>query len=97
MRPLEVADNPWYTSVPTVLPQTKEDNDKLSKLTELNESYSGAKGDDQKNLLVDYIVNVTSSPEEAAAYVKDTMNGDQYLKVKQIAWEELLDYFTSLQ
>ena len=98
---LEVAENPWYTSVPTVLPTTKEDNQMLGTYTELNESFSGAKGDDQKNILVDIIAGGFAaegmgSPEEAAEYVKDTMSGAQYLEIKQIAWEELLDYFKSL-
>ncbi len=99
---LEVAENPWYTSVPTVLPTTKEDNQELGKYTELNESFSGAKGDDQKNIFVDIIAGGFTaegmgSPEEAAEYVKDTMSGAQYLDIKQIAWEELLDYYTGIQ
>ncbi len=99
---LEVAENPWYTSVPTVLPTTKEDNQMLGTYTELNESFSGAKGDDQKNILVDIIAGGFAaegmgSPEEAAAYVQDTMSGTQYLEIKQVAWEELLDYFNSLK
>ena len=98
---LEVAENPWYTSVPTVLPTTKEDNQELGKYTELNESFSGAKGDDQKNILVDIIAvgfaaEGMGSPEEAAEYVKDTMSGAQYLDIKEVAWEELLDYFKGL-
>ena len=99
---LEVAENSWYTSVPTVLPTTKEDNQELGKYTELNESFSGAKGDDQKNLFVDIIAGGFTaegmgSPEEAAEYVKDTMSGEQYLDIKQVAWEELLDYFEGLK
>ena len=99
---LEVAKNSWYTSVPTVLPTTKEDNQELGKYTELNESFSGAKGDDQKNIFVDIIAGGFTaegmgSPEEAAAYVKDTMSGAQYLDIKQVAWEELLDYFAGIQ
>jgi len=97
---LEVAENPWYTSVPTVLPTTKEDNQQLGTYTELNESFSSAKGDDQKNLLVDIIASGFSaegmgSPEEAAEYVAGTMSGAQYLDIKQIAWEELLDFYNA--
>ena len=98
---LEVAENPWYTSVPTVLPTTKEDNQKLGEYTELNESFSGAKGDDQKNILVDIIAGGFTaegmgSPEEAAEYVQNNMSGIQYLDIKQVAWEELLDYFKGM-
>ena len=33
-----------------------------------------------------------SSPEAAAATVADTMMGEQYLSIKQDAWDALLDY-----
>jgi hypothetical protein len=28
--------------------------------------------------------------------VKDTMGGTQYRDIKELAWEDLLDYYTSL-
>ena len=37
------------------------------------------------------------SPAEAAAFVADTMNGSQYLLIKEGAWEALLDYAAVLQ
>ncbi len=97
---LEVAENPWYTSVPTVLPTTKEDNQALGGFDELNTKFQGGK--DQQNIFVDIIAagftgEGMGSPEEAAAYVADTMSGVQYLDIKEIAWEELLDYYASLQ
>jgi putative aldouronate transport system substrate-binding protein len=96
---LAVAENAWYTSVPTVLPTTKEDNESLGKLTDLTEKFGTAK--DSQNLLVDIIAagftaEGMTSAEEAASYVKDTMGGAQYLDIKEIAWEELLDYYASL-
>ena len=92
-------DNMWYTSVPTVLPTTKEDNQLLGNLTDLTEKFATSK--DGQNVLVDLIVNGftlegMSSPEAAAATVTDTMSGAQYLDVKNLAWADLLDYFTSL-
>ena len=96
---LAVAENMWYTSVPTVLPTTKEDNQALGNLTDLTEKFSTSK--DGANVLIDIIVNGftvegMTSPEDAVTYVKDTMGGAQYLDIKQMAWEDLLDYFESL-
>ena len=92
-------DNMWYTSVPTVLPTTKEDNQALGNLTDLTEKFSAAK--DGQNLLVEIIVNGftvegMTSPEAAAEYVKDTMSGSLYLDIKELAWEDLLDYYQGL-
>ena len=97
---LAVAENPWYTSVPTVLPTTKEDNQALGGYDELNTKFQGGKG--QENILVDIIASGFTaegmgSPEEAAEYVKDVMSGEQYLDIKEIAWEELLDYYDTLK
>ncbi len=97
---LAVTENPWYTSVPTVLPTTKEDNQALGGYDELNTKFQSGKG--QENVLVDIIASGFTaegmgSPEEAAAYVKDAMSGEQYLDIKEIAWEELLDYYETLQ
>jgi putative aldouronate transport system substrate-binding protein len=96
---LAVADNAWYTSVPTVLPTTKEDNQALGNLTDLTEKFSTAK--DGENLLIDIIVkgftlDGMTSPEAAAEYVKTTMSGAQYLDIKELAWEDLLVYFLTL-
>ncbi len=92
---LALAENPWYTSVPTVLPTTKAENDELGGFTDLTSKFQGGK--DQENILVDIIakgftVEGMGSPEEAATYVSDTMMGAQYLVIKEGAWEALLDY-----
>jgi putative aldouronate transport system substrate-binding protein len=96
---LAVAENAWYTSVPTVLPTTKEDNQALGNLTDLTEKFSTSK--DGENLLIDIIVkgftlDGMTSPEAAAEYVKTTMSGAQYLDIKELAWEDLLVYFLTL-
>ena len=96
---LALADDPWYTSVPTVLPTTKEDNQALGNLTDLTEKFSMTNGGE--NVLINIIVSGftvegMTSPEAAAEYVKDTMSGAQYLDIKEMAWEDLLAYYISL-
>ena len=98
---LAITENPWYTSVPTVLPTPKADNDTINSYTELRTKFSLAKGDDQVNVLVDIIAKGMtfegfSSPEEAASTVADSWNGLAYLDIKEFAWEELLDYYSAL-
>jgi len=97
---LALAENPWYTSVPTVLPTTKQENTELGGFTDLNTKFQGGK--DQENLMVDIIAKGFTaegmgSPEEAAKFVADSMNGKQYIMIKQGAWEALLDYAEELK
>ena len=98
---LAITENPWYTSVPTVLPTPKADNDTINSYTELRSKFSLEKGDDKVNVLVDIIAKGMtfegfSSPEEAASTVADSWNGLAYLDIKEFAWEELLDYYSAL-
>ncbi len=98
---LAITENPWYTSVPTILPTTKADNDLLNTYTDLTNQFSSAKGDDKVNVLVDVIASGLtfegfSSAEEAADTVANTWNGIAYLDVKEWAWEDLQDYYLSL-
>jgi len=97
---LAIAENPWYTSMPTVLPTTKEDNQALGNLTDLTEKFGTSK--DSDNVLVNIIAagftqEGMTSAEGAAEYVKDTMGGAQYLDIKEMAWEDLLDYYESIK
>ncbi len=97
---LEIAENPWYTSMPTVLPTTKEDNQALGNLTDLTEKFGTASA--SENVLVNMIISGftldgMTSAEGAAEYVKDTMGGAQYLDIKELAWEDLLDYYASIK
>ncbi len=96
---LALAENPWYTSVPTVLPTTKMENDTLGGFTDLSGKFSSAK--DGENVLVDIIAKGFTaegmgSPEEAAQFVAESMSGKQYLDIKEGAWEALLDYAEEL-
>ena len=96
---LAIAENPWYTSIPTVLPTTKNENQELGQYTDLNSKFQAGKG--QENVLVDIIAlgftaEGMSDPEEAAETVADTWKGEQYLLIKQGAWEALLEYFEEI-
>ena len=98
---LAVSENPWYTSIPTVLPTTQAENDEIAGLTELKNSFSSSKGDDQVNYFCDQIVggyvhDGMGSAAEAADYVANTMNGKLYLYDKQAAYERLLDYYENI-
>ena len=99
---LAIAENPWYTSVPTVLPHTTEDNNTLASYTELSASgrFSSAKGG--SNLFCDIIVNGfvedgLSTPEECADTLTNAWNGSGYLFIKELAWMELQDYYATFE
>ncbi|MGN1341118.1 MAG: hypothetical protein ACI4WS_12570 [Oscillospiraceae bacterium] len=98
---LALCDNPWYTSVPTVLPNTKAENDEIKSYTELGTSGSFGQGKDQVNLFVDIISKGftgegTSSASETLSTISDTWHGAQYLELKQLAWEDLVSYFDGM-
>ena len=98
---LALTENPWYTSIPTVLPIPKTDNDLLNTYTDLTNQFSQQKGDDKVNVLVDVIASGFtfegfSSAEEAADTVATTWHGVSYLDVKEYAWLDLQNYYTSL-
>ncbi|MBR1685837.1 MAG: hypothetical protein IJ708_11945 [Clostridia bacterium] len=96
---LAVTDNGWYTSVPTVLPSTKNESDRINGFTDLTSKFSSSKGG--QNLFVDEIVSGYTEEgmddaESAAAFVNGNMNGKQYLALKQRAWERLVEYYNTL-
>ncbi len=96
---LAVTENPWYTSVPTVLPNTKVENDMINGYSELTTKFNSAKG--KQNLFVDqivagYAVEGMSDAEESVSYVNGTMGGKQYLALKQRAWDRLEAYYAEL-
>ena len=93
---LEVAENPWYTSVPTVLPNTKNENDELNTYTELTSNGKFAMNKGGENLFVDIIVNgLTGTAEDQAKQVEDTWFGMDYLMLKEDAWNRLADYYNA--
>ncbi len=96
---LALAENMWYTSIPTVMPHTRVENEQLNGLTELSENFSTSKKG--KNIWVDQIVGGytlegVSNAEEAAKLVTENWGGSEYLNIKQEAWEYLQDYYRTL-
>lgn len=96
---LALTENPWYTSVPTVLPNTKVENDMINSYTDLKTKYSPNKGD--ANILCDQIVGGytqegMNNASEAIATATTTWGGAQYLQLKQLAWDRLVAYYDSL-
>ncbi len=96
---LAITENPWYTSIPTVLPNTTEESAMISSYTELANNFSTAKG--KVNILIDQIVGGYTlegmgSAEEAAALVAGSWNGVNYLSLKQDAYDLLVDYYATL-
>ena len=98
---LAITENGWYTSVPTVLPNTKVENDELNTYTQLtaNGKFSATKGGE--NLFVDIIAKGFTeaglmTPEEAAETVFGDWFGEFYLELKTTAWERVKDYYNSL-
>ena len=100
---LAITENPWWTSVPTVLPTTTEENTTVNGYTELGSKgkFSSSKGGE--NLLVNLIcggyshkdVAVTGRAALLEQITKD-WNGEKYLAIKNTAWERIQDYYESL-
>ncbi len=101
---LAITENPWYTSVPTVLPNSKVENDELNSYTELTSKgkFSASKG--ETNLFVNIICKGLTddaepgftSPEAAADVVFTTWFGEFYLELKNTAWNRIQEYFATL-
>lgn len=98
---LALAENAWYTSVPTVLPNSKVENDQIATFTELSAKgkYSSSKGGE--NLFCDVIAagfsgEGTSSAADTLKTVTETWKGAQYLQLKQLAWQRLVDYYKDI-
>ncbi len=101
---LAITENPWYTSVPTVLPTTVAENEMINGFVELGSKgkFSSSKGD--KNMFVDMIVGGYAGAElaeikdaaSAANTVANTWNGSAYLAIKEIAWNKLVAYYATL-
>ena len=98
---LALTENPWWTSVPTVLPTTKTENDMIGGYKELGSSGNFASNKGGKNLLIDVIIggytgDGTSTRAEVINTVTKTWHGEQYLELKNDAWERLQDYYNDL-
>ena len=96
---LALAENPWYTSIPTVLPNTKDENDMIGGYTDLSEKFNTSKG--KSNIFVSLIAGNCAeagfgTPDAAVATVANSMSGSQYLELKQDAYTRLVDYYNSI-
>lgn len=95
---LAIAENPWYTSIPTVLPNTNAENDILATYTDLTNNFNTSKN--KVNYFVDFIVGGysgegTTSRAETLNTVKTTWSGTQYLALKQMAYDKLVTYYNN--
>ena len=96
---LALTSNPWYTSVPTVLPTTTVENDMINSYTDLKTKYDSAKGGENlfvNQIVAGYAVEGMGSAEESVSYVSTTMGGVQYLALKQQAYDRLVAYYATL-
>ena len=96
---LALTENPWWSSVPTVLPTTKTENDMIKGYTNLSDDFSSAKGGE--NLLIEiirsgYSGEGTSSRNETLATIRDTWGGKNYLVLKNDAWIRLQQFYNDL-
>ncbi len=92
---LALTENPWYTIIPAVLPNTVVENDMINAYTDLQTKFGDAKG--ESNIMIDQIaVGYTgegmTSAEETAQTVATTMGCTQYLALRQQAWDRLITY-----
>ena len=98
---LAVTENPWYSIVPTSLPNTKEENTIINGFAELGSSgkFSSSSGD-KTNHLVDIIVGgyagISYANREAFLAKVEEWGGSTYLTLKQDAYDRLIDYYETL-
>ncbi|MBD5103682.1 MAG: hypothetical protein HDT47_02330 [Ruminococcaceae bacterium] len=98
---LDVTSNPWYSSVPTVLPHYKTENDEINTYDKLGSKGEFSTSKDGSNIFVNiirsgYSGEGTSSREETISTVTDSWGADQVLSLHNDAWERLLEYYNSL-
>ena len=103
---LALSENPWYTSVPTVLPQENAEIDAINELTALSATGQFGMAKDQVNLYVDIIAKgfTGESGKDAASTAEKVSNavadggwgGSTYLTRRNEAWHRLLDFYKGL-
>ncbi len=96
---LAVADNMWYTSIPTTLPTTTVETATIQGYTELTTKF--ASSSNQFNILVDmvqkgYTLDGVASEADMVNRVTNEWGGKQYLKIKDTQWSRLLKFYESL-
>ena len=96
---LALTENPWYTSIPTVLPNTKVENDMINGFTDLKTKYSPNKGEANilcEQIVAGYIQEGMNNAAESVATANTAWGGAQYLQLKQMAWDRLVEYYNSM-
>ena len=98
---LAITENPWYSIVPTTLPNTKAENDIISGYTELSSTGKFSQSNNYTNLFIDIIIGGysgegTSSRAEVLNTVSNTWKAASYLEFRQGAYEELIAYYNAL-
>ena len=93
---LALTENPWYTSVPTVLPTTEKETSDINKLTDLISAFDQKKGG--SNLFVDYIVNGLGDdyPATIAEHIELDLYGDDYLEIRNDQWNRIQEYYSKI-
>ena len=96
---LALAENAWYTSVPTVLPNTTVELDMINQYTDLKTKFDSTKNG--ANILVDliakgYTEQGMNSAAESANTISTTWGCAQYLALRQQAWDRLVAYYETL-
>ena len=103
---LGVAENMWYTSIPTSLPFTTAENQEINGYKNLSNNFKTSSGT-VTNLMLLFIedgYSVTLLTEEKAdtaaaiaELVGTTWQDNLYLKVQQAAWERVLAYYETIK
>ena len=103
---LALTENPWWTSVPTVLPTTKTENDLIAGYTELGSKGKFSSSKSNVNLFIEIIrngygtsVDIPTMPASRADTLNAVQNewgGVQYLSIKNDAWARLQAFYNNL-
>ena len=91
---LGITENPWYTSVPTVLPFYAAEITEKNNLSDLAANFSN-----DLNLFDEIVVNGIPdglTAEDMAKKAEDEWSGYVYTEVCNDAWTRLLNYYKSL-
>ena len=103
---LAICDNMWYTSIPTVLPTTNQQNTIINGLTELSSSGKFSQNKGGTSLFCSLIAGGYTSAAfdgtgitngaTAVTTVSTTWSGSTYLVVKTAAWNNLKAYYNEI-
>ena len=103
---LAIAENSWYTSVPTVLPQEVAEINAINELTSLSGSGQFGVNKETVNIFVDIIckgftgeagADAAATAEKVSKDVADGgWGGNTYLARRNEAWQRLLTFYKSV-